>query len=448
MSRVTLAALLTATLGVLLGALPSGGQAPVGQRELTLDEVIDIALARNPSLRAAERDVAAADAGIEIAKGATYGRADFFTGYLYGGFEDFNRRRLVPRTRLLPTVAQDDIFASHTFSGGIGYSIPIYTGGRLTAEIEASRLSARLARERLQQTNDDLILNLSATFYTILRVREDIKATRGSLKALEEARKNIQSLVDVGRLPRVDLFKINTRLAAVRQELIRVENAFGVTHGVLNTLMGLDDVTQRLSLAGQLEYEPIPFDVNADIDEALKNRPEYRAAKLNVGIRDQEVRVARAARLPEVSIGLRQIGAGNDRGSAVPDFSATANFTVPIFTGGVLTSRITQAEARLGRAREDLVRLKLDISQEVQTADLNSRETEERIKVAAAALDEARETLRVEQLKTEVGKGIIEDLLDAQAAELEAEFNHTRALAEYNTALVARKKAIGRVRAR
>jgi len=132
----------------------------------------------------------------------------------------------------------------------------------------------------------------------------------------------------------------------------------------------------------------------------------------------------------------------------VPDFTAGVNLTVPIFTGGVLTGRITQAEARLGRAREDLVRLKLDISQEVQAADLNSRETEERIKVAAAALDEARETLRVEQLKTEVGKGIIEDLLDAQAAELAAEFNHTRALAEYNTALVARKKAIGRIRER
>lgn len=82
----------------------------------------------------------------------------------------------------------------------------------------------------------------------------------------------------------------------------------------------------------------------------------------------------------------------------------------------------------------------------MQTAHLALVESSERIRAAQVALEDAREALRVEQLKTQVGRGIVEDLLDAQAAELQAQTNYTRALADYNTALVARRKAIGRVR--
>ena len=73
------------------------------------------------------------------------------------------------------------------------------------------------------------------------------------------------------------------------------------------------------------------------------------------------------------------------------------------------------------------------------------REARQRIKAAQAAEDEAIEVLRIEALKVREGKSIIENLLDAQTAQLEAEQNFSAAVADYQIQLMALKKAIGTI---
>ncbi|MBI2455679.1 MAG: TolC family protein, partial [candidate division NC10 bacterium] len=353
--------------------------------------------------------------------------------------------------KLGPTLA-DNVngrreFDHNLYAAGLRITYPLYVGGRIVAEIEANRLLTLLARERVAQTGDELIFNLSSTFHNVLRLRENVKATEANVKALEEAQKNLKSLVEVGRLPRADLFKVNTRLAAVRQELIKVRNEVELAHAVLKTLMGLE-VTEPLGVKGDLSREPFPLDLSADLTEATRRRPELQARRRAVEVQEQQVRIAKGARLPSVSLRTQYVGGAgeSDFGQPLGDFVAGVNISIPVFTGGLLTARIAQEEARLARAREKLEKIRLDVGLDVQQAHLAVTEASERITAAQAALEDAREALRVEQLKTQVGRGIVEDLLDAQAAELQAETNYTRALADYNTALVARKKAIGRVR--
>jgi outer membrane protein TolC len=55
----------------------------------------------------------------------------------------------------------------------------------------------------------------------------------------------------------------------------------------------------------------------------------------------------------------------------------------------------------------------------------------------------ARESLRIEQQKYDLGKGAIVDVLDAQAALLESETTYYRVLSEFHTALAQLKFAIG-----
>jgi outer membrane protein TolC len=449
MKRSGRVALLTAVLGVFLWVVPGYGQSPLPPRELTLDEVIDIALARNAGLRAAGREVEAAARGHAAARGRLWPFLDVFGDWQYSGPDEENKTRVLANIMRMPRLGDRPEFDHNLFAAGIRVTYPLYVGGRIVAEIEANRLLTLLARERLAQSADELIFNLSSTFYNILRLQENVKATEANVKALEEARKNIRSLVEVGRAPKVDLFKVNTRLAAVRQDLIKVRNEVALAHAVLKTLMGVE-VTEPLSVRAALTADAIPLDLPPDLSEAERRRPELQALRRAVEVQEQQVRIARGARLPSVNLRTQYVGgAGNSNlGRPLDDFLVGVNVSIPVFTGGELTARIAREEARLARAQQDLEKARLDIQLDVQTAHLQIIESRERIATAQAALEEAREALRIEQLKTEVGRGIVEDLLDAQAAELQAETNHTRALADYNTALVARQKAIGRVRER
>ncbi len=438
------------TLGtlVLLGlALPVQAQ-PSSDKALSLDDIIEIALSRNPGLNSARRRVQVSDFGKAISRGKHFGRVEIFAEDLYAGFDDANERRLIRRAFLFSSRVRDDIFGANTITTGISYRIPVYTGGRLSAQVEASTLAALASRHQLQQTGDDLILNLSSVFYTLLRLAEDIKVTEASLKALGESKRVIDEAVKVGRRPKVDLFKVNTRVAAVRLALIRRRNTESVTRGALAALMGLDDVTQKLRLAGPLRYTPELIDLDASIKKSLERRPAYQAAKREVAIAERQIRVAHSRRLPQVSMGLVFQGATNDEDMTriEDDFTASLRVSLPLFTGGVLTGQVGRAKARLARAREKLRELRLSVAREVQGAFFRVKNAKEQIVVARASLQEASEALRIEQLKVRVGRGTIEDLLIAQNAELEAKTNHFSALADANTSTIALRKAVGVIR--
>jgi outer membrane protein TolC len=59
------------------------------------------------------------------------------------------------------------------------------------------------------------------------------------------------------------------------------------------------------------------------------------------------------------------------------------------------------------------------------------------------SLEQAKESLRIEILKYNLGAGTITDVLDAQAALLLTETTYYRALADFRTALARLKLAMG-----
>jgi outer membrane protein TolC len=90
-----------------------------------------------------------------------------------------------------------------------------------------------------------------------------------------------------------------------------------------------------------------------------------------------------------------------------------------------------------------LQQAELDAAQRARTAYLQVKNAAERIRATETAISYAREVLRIEQEKQRYGRGIIENLLDAQAALLTSEARYYRALADDTTASAAVKREIG-----
>jgi outer membrane protein TolC len=69
------------------------------------------------------------------------------------------------------------------------------------------------------------------------------------------------------------------------------------------------------------------------------------------------------------------------------------------------------------------------------------------VQAAEAGLAQAREALRIEQLRLTLGRGIITDVLLAQADLLRAEVTHDEALAANQIARVQLQRALGTLEA-
>ena len=117
--------------------------------------------------------------------------------------------------------------------------------------------------------------------------------------------------------------------------------------------------------------------------------------------------------------------------------------TLPLFEGGRITAKVREEIAVLAAAQERLRKLNLQIRQEVETAVLDINASLARVKALAKALEQARESLRVESLKYDLGSGTIIDVLDAQAAQLATETNYFRALADFRTAMAKLTLVVG-----
>jgi len=274
-----------------------------------------------------------------------------------------------------------------------------------------------------------------------------VVATEQSVRSLEESQRILQQRVEVGKAAEVNLFRINTRLANVRQELIKVQNALEVAHSLLNTLIGLPDITQRMKLAGELEYQAVSPDFQQSLESALQRNPRYQALKKEEEMQTFRVRIARAELYPQVRLKTTYLGAtgAKDFFPIIDDATVGVMLSFPLFDFNAIRAKVRREGLKLRQFQQKLADMRLKVSLEVQTAILNITEASQQIQTAQVALKEAAESLRIEQIRVDVGKGIINDLLDAQADQLRAEVNHIQALSDYYIAQEALKKAIGAI---
>jgi outer membrane protein len=69
-----------------------------------------------------------------------------------------------------------------------------------------------------------------------------------------------------------------------------------------------------------------------------------------------------------------------------------------------------------------------------------------RVRATRKAIEQSKESFRIESEKYDLGKGSITDVLDAQSAMLDAETTNYRALADYDIALAQLGRATGEKR--
>lgn len=416
--------------------------------QLSLADALQHALTNNAGILQAQQEVVVAQRQAGIA------RAQRWPILSADGGERF---RVRPTHLFMATKTgdfTDTRFSRNVFTYGANAFIPIYTGGRIRQDILIADLGLQLSDLRLRQTRDDLIFNVSGSYYRILSLEKVVEARQRSVDALEEARRVLELQVRVGRAAQVDLLRVESRLANVRQDLVQARNLLDVTYYVLNTLLGIDDPSYRPRLTEKLEFQPYGVSLLESIEKALQQRPEFRARQLELEIQRHRVEAAKAVQRPQVALnvalyagmtGIHTRGIiGNRTSDAQSDWGALVGVTFPFFDLN-LRRRQSREEAAVVSAQRAVDKARLDITLEVERAYLNILNAAERVRATEAGLTSAREAFRIQTLALNVGRGIITDLLQSQAELLAAEEQNAAALADHKTAQVELQRAIGEI---
>jgi outer membrane protein len=336
---------------------------------------------------------------------------------------------------------------------------PLFTGGRIINDIRASELFRLAEENRLSRTRDELVFNVSSTFYSILSQEKVIASVKFSLQAMQEQQRKMAKMVEVAKAAPVDLLRTEVRVADLTQSLERETNILEIQKRLLASLMGLDFTTAQLKFAGKLTFKTVNYRPEQLVPLALEQRPDFLAAQKRLASQARRVDVARAGHYPTVNL----VGAYGYRGSGVfgvyddrdirhatnrgpfydDDGNIGVTLSLPVFQGGRITAKVKEELSVLAAAQERLRKLNLQVRQEVETAILDVSSNNERVRALEKSLEQARESLRIETLKYNLGSGTITDVLDAQSALLSTETTYFRALADFSTSLARLKLAVG-----
>jgi outer membrane protein TolC len=422
-------------------AAPSPEKSPAGP--LDLPKAIEIAIANNPQVAAAGWDEAAAQARQDQAFGARLPGLSALGGYAHS----LDEQRLIAASK----DGDPGLFSRDIVSGDLVLSMPLFTGGRLINQVKAADLLREAAAHRLARSREELVFNVSSVFYNILAQRHVIDSLEFSRQTLAEHLKRIDALVEAQKAAKVDRMRTEVRLADLDQQLVRENNLLAIQRRALASLLGLEDHIEAITLQGELELRekpPIP-ELETALALAWRERGDYLAARSALEAQARNVDVAKSGHWPTVSL----LGAYGERWAVGPTTGsgdiqgdvgrAGLILEVPIFTGGQVEASVREQRANLAVAQERLRSLDLQVRLEVETALLNVKSAGEREAAIRKSIAQARESLRIEQLKYDLGKGAIVDVLDAQSALLETETAYYRVLAEFNTALAQLKLATG-----
>ncbi|MDR1947189.1 MAG: TolC family protein [Desulfovibrio sp.] len=393
----------------------------------TLEKAVTAALERNFTIQAAAEGREAARSGVSSARSA-FGPV-LGSGYAYDRrqHDQESTGRAVDR---------------ELYTWRVYLNQNLFSGFDTLADYQKAALREESAQAGVKRARLELIRLVQTHFVTYLKALEDARSAADALDRLRSQMNSSRAFYDVGVSPRIDVLQAEVDVSTAESALLVAENAVETQKARLNTLLRLP-IDGDAVYKGTLEY--IDFGKNLDecLQTAYKKRPDLIMAEKSVQIAEKDVTKAQSGWYPRIDA----YGAWGSRGntgsvSGSPNISNRfSEWTVGVsaewrlFEWGKTFFDTRQARHESSRLRFEAENLKQEVGFMIKERMLAMSEAAKRIKVAQAAVVQAREAYRMADARYRRQVGTMTDVLDAQAKLSQAEASLAGARADYSIAL-------------
>ncbi|KQN92035.1 transporter [Sphingomonas sp. Leaf67] len=309
----------------------------------------------------------------------------------------------------------------------LGIAIPIELGGKRSAR--GAVAGAQLSRTRIEAAviAADLRLRITQLYVGALAADRRVATAREQARIATDALRVAMIRVEAGR---------TSPLERQRAEVARINAEAGVERVERLAQAARTNLSRRIGhpVAGPLDdrlLDRLPADTHGPVAPVLPDGTlALAAARADIAIADAGIRLARAARVPDLNIGpaIRRLEATNDTAAVV-----ALSLPIPLFDRG--RAAIAQASAERTRAEAQARVTALDVAQAITDAQVQAANAATTARTAAGpALAAAQEAARIARIGYREGKFGQTELLDVERTLAETRLAAIDALAEYQNA--------------
>jgi outer membrane protein len=297
--------------------------------------------------------------------------------------------------------------------------------------VRLSQSDNTIAQAEAEYRNDqiDLMVRTTRAYFEVLRASDLVRVQEALVAADERQLEQSRQRFEVGLVAITDVNDSQAAYDRSRANLITAENALDNAWEALRRIVGpvsvpLARLGDRLPLA-----PPEPNDINIWAETALANNFGIVAAKQAAEAARKQIEVERSGYYPSVDM-----QAGYDVARSNAQFNTDTdsafiglNLNVPIYQGGAVASRTRQAGHQFRAAQDRLDQQRRGVINQVKDAFRGILSSISDVKARQAAIVSARSSLESTQAGLEVGTRTQVDVLNAQRALFQAEFDYLSA---------------------
>jgi outer membrane protein TolC len=267
-----------------------------------------------------------------------------------------------------------------------------------------------------------------------------------ALKTAETAEKSARADLEradavraAGMSTDADALSIRVHLASMREQVLDRRQDVRVARAALNEAMGvpLDSEYELTTPLAGVSAAP-------GTKTVASSRPDLRHPGLQRQVAETQGAAAKAALYPQIALnGAFEADRGRFVTQGGANWFAGVTMRWSLFNGGADRRRIDEAAHQATAARAEERQVSQSAQLELRQAEASFAAASERIAVAQAAVELARESLRI--IKDRFGAGLttVQELLRNETALVEAEMRRLRALYDQRVAAVMTELAAG-----
>ncbi len=399
-----------------------GGLRLAEAEPLSLSQIYALVEKNHPLLKAARKELEAAQAGVRQAKGAFWPRIDL---------RELYARTDSPVQVFSYKLAQENFKAEDFLLDRLNHPAeisnwksqlvvtqPLFNQGREILGLAKARLSLKQARFYLEALKQRLFLEAERAYLRVLLAQQRVEVLK---KAVETARAHLKLATQrykAGKALKSDLLEAQVYLARQEKELAAAEHQLKVALSELNLALGFPLGTSW-EIKESLFHPPQVSDLSFWIKEARERRPDLKLEASKVKEARLGVKEARWRFLPSVNLkGIYEKNAeGPFSGGADGEaylFMAELNWN--LFRGFQDQAALSQARARLLAQESRFQQYQRQVEHQVREAYSAYQTALKELEVTKKAVAQAQEGLRILQERYTHGLSLLVELLQAQTA--------------------------------
>ena len=414
----------------------------MAQKQWTLQDCIDYAMANNITLQKSKLQKESATEDLKGAKAALLPTLSASTNQSLG-YQPWKDTGMAYVTNGTVNTKVDK--TSYNGSYSLSGQWTVWNGNRNINTVKLDQFSEEQAKLQAQETANSIQERIAQIYSQILYLAENVKVNEQMLETSLKNEERGQEMVNVGKMSKADLAQLSAQRANDEYSIVEAKSQLMNYKLQLKQLLEITDNEQFDVAIPEIGDDQVLAQIpemQTVYEQALLSRPEIERLQLAIKSSDVSVSIAKAGWMPSVNLtgGITTSTnslSGTDWGSQIKsnvNTSLGVGVTMPIYDGRSTKTAVNKAKISQLQAQLNLQDQQKTLYSDIQQYWLNAWTNQQKYQAAKSSVESAQQSYDLLSEQFRLGlKNIVElmtgkdNLLSAQQNQLQSKY-----LALYN----------------